>query len=959
MGDTDLGKTTFAGLIEYPLPIKSGVKDYVFYFVPDTDGYGQGARYFFDAFYPNHVKKNATSLEALVDALQSDVSQNGVQLIREIVIVAHGNSQALLFPVVNGTSSSNLPEFQYLTALSLAQLQRDIVAGKFADLSTKRKAILTHLQDNSWVTIRACNFGNNSDGMYAAYSFFGGEPNVYAPKLYQFFGRQPIASGMRFETRLKVHQHLVKQRFFRKGIHAPQRKEAVVQALADPAQFSQRFALGSVRVDNPLAADSATYEALIDSLNARTIPDSIQATFQVQNFQLTDLAKVVVAAKDSQWIIQDTFTYTDVTYKGSNPANSQVEVDYQIYEEVALSASSVQMTTLWSQARLKLVSSSEYFPFQLFLYSSENDLYHGKLFTLAAYLVDAPDAASKTRFDSIQSVLDSNSWSNSSTDLKALFKDGHNIVLTDNAVKTAQPPVGTGVLTKFAWNISDGDQYIVKLEHPSTIDGRLSSTLSVYSDPGSAATLQLQYESLAYIGTDADSPGTEVAASLDLLAIQDLVALIDYLRAPFKPGNSFYIFQAQEALRRKKGFREWEIANEPIDPNAVLSSVPSHYELSLSENADKAETVYQCVFDDVWSEVKSSDPSSTVFQSDLFTEEDLGKTLDISDDEINNRVAAGITDPDSPYTNIDELRSIQKAGYERFFATTEKSTFEPPTDAISCADFKASIAKWQEVQSQEIGAIQAALQAEKTEGGQTYLDVIQGLGSKYSFLKNMVKLTELAKLPTIPTTTKDVAKMIFKSEWLKENLPRIASNVALNVLVEYEFVVTIPAKMWLHFLEEQEKAGDAWEIVGRLTAVRQWLRALDHLAITNQGPFPDQLDIDISTPSTEDNIPIEPYYVSRYFQEEVDEGRYYNPILTSPDRIQAGFDDAVTQMNQLGKDLLATADDALSHVLQELDLDTCKTQVLIDAGILDQDKLKAMMLSAIAEALLDKLPEVP
>ena len=47
---TARGKAIFDQLVEYPLPTE-GVRDYIFYFVPASDGYGKGARYFFNRFY--------------------------------------------------------------------------------------------------------------------------------------------------------------------------------------------------------------------------------------------------------------------------------------------------------------------------------------------------------------------------------------------------------------------------------------------------------------------------------------------------------------------------------------------------------------------------------------------------------------------------------------------------------------------------------------------------------------------------------------------------------------------------------------------------------------------------------------------------------------------------------------------------------------------------------------------
>ena len=115
--------------------------------------------------------------------------------IREIVLLAHGNALGLLFPVVNGVSATNRREYKYLTAFSLACLQKDFEADKFPSFEAKRTKVLSKLGDDSWVTIRACNFGRTREGMYSVYAFFGGKANVWCPIQYQFFGTPPITDG--------------------------------------------------------------------------------------------------------------------------------------------------------------------------------------------------------------------------------------------------------------------------------------------------------------------------------------------------------------------------------------------------------------------------------------------------------------------------------------------------------------------------------------------------------------------------------------------------------------------------------------------------------------------------------------------------------------------------------------------------------------------------------------------
>lgn len=77
---------------------------------------------------------------------------------------------------------------------------------------------------------------------------------------------------MRFKTRLEVHAHLVKQRFLPRDMHSPERKDAIVRALSDPAGFSEPFALASMPIDAPEPEEAQRYEALIDALDGRRVP---------------------------------------------------------------------------------------------------------------------------------------------------------------------------------------------------------------------------------------------------------------------------------------------------------------------------------------------------------------------------------------------------------------------------------------------------------------------------------------------------------------------------------------------------------------------------------------------------------------------------------------------------------------------------------------------------------------
>jgi hypothetical protein len=188
---------------------------------------------------------------------------------------------------VNGVTKTNLREYKYLTAFSLTCLQKDLEAGKFPALNNKRKKVVARLREDSWVTIRACNFGRSVTGMYALYAFFGGKPNVYAPMVYQFFGTPFIDEGMRLDSRLRVHEHLVKQHFLPKDVHTLERKDLIVTAILDRAKFSEPFEIASMRVDNPPPEEVANYEPFIDELNAGSMSAKLKSIFASNGFTLS------------------------------------------------------------------------------------------------------------------------------------------------------------------------------------------------------------------------------------------------------------------------------------------------------------------------------------------------------------------------------------------------------------------------------------------------------------------------------------------------------------------------------------------------------------------------------------------------------------------------------------------------------------------------------------------------
>ena len=361
MADLNRAKEIFSKRVEYPLPKKTGARDYIFYFVRTGDPYRDSGNAFFKKFYANHVAFDVRTLEDLIDALAAEVDR-GVTHIREIAILSHGNALALQFPLFRGVTDTNLREYKYLTAFSLACLQKDLEAEKFPAFDSKRKKVIARVQDDSWLTIRACYFGRSQEAMYAFYAFFGGRPNVYSPMYFQFFGTPPIYDGMRLDSRLRVHEHLVRQHFHPKDVHTLERKDAIVTAILDRAKFSEPFEIASMRVDNPTPEEAAAYEPFIDQLNAGALSAKLKSVFADNGFTLSGKARVSEVSPNTQWTITDDYRHEESTFK----------IKYDVYESVEFNSNNRRIAVLRAGASLvDKPSGKETLPIQLFLSQGE------------------------------------------------------------------------------------------------------------------------------------------------------------------------------------------------------------------------------------------------------------------------------------------------------------------------------------------------------------------------------------------------------------------------------------------------------------------------------------------------------------------------------------------------------------------------------------------------------------
>ena len=631
--DLKRGRTIFEHIEEYPLPQKPGVKDYVFYFVSTSSGYGLGASVFFKKYYKNHITKNARNLEELIDVLHFEIQSKNIDQIREIVIVSHGNMRELLFPVTKHAfdNDNNKAKYQIIRPGTLVNLQEAFKADDpgLADFKTKRKEVIKKLTNTSRVTIRACNFGSSRDGLFALYSFFGGRANVYAPHEYQFFiDKLGISPELRLKTDLDFYQHLVKQGFVsRKTKHSESRKEKIVKKLIEPGRGKHRFELSAYRIENGrvVNGDKEEHDAFVQAFNQKTVPDSVRKRFLQEQLTLSGEESVQVKMKDERWILfDDKLRINNHTYR----IEYTIRVEYEQFSD-----DENHTAGLFVYPVLNHRNSLPSIPLQLFFSEYQNEQYKGQIFELTSYSSypdKDPDTEGMANYDAYVKLLDEGNFQDN---------NGHNIltVFEQESFPLTNPKIVRLPLenNKKQWEIRDEITYKIKEALYYIFPIGIMKALKVFEP----ITRQMRLDFFASQGSDPDTPGTELMAYLDNHSLEELYDLIHFLRKPYKEEHAFYIYMAQEAMERKAEFMAWPVKKEEDEKRKSdpLCIYPEWSLLSDLERVHKNKYAYQ--FSNVWREAKASSSRNKEFETDLFEERKLPFRVEIFGE---------LMDPDTP-----------------------------------------------------------------------------------------------------------------------------------------------------------------------------------------------------------------------------------------------------------------------------------------------------------------------
>jgi hypothetical protein len=941
MPDVGHGEAVLKGLADYPLPPQPGVRDYVFYLAAtDHPGYGSSAKFLFDTFYKDHhAHTEVESLEGLIKALHTDVTQNGVQAIREIVIVAHGTPLGMNFRVLDTTGDQQMRQ---VTPLSLSDLQ-DLFSTGQADAATfaaQRAVVLKHLAPDAWVTLRVCRFGQSDEGMYSMYSFFGGNVNVYAPVKFQTFAGVFLRPGTRFPNRLAYHEHLVRQRFVPRGKHTPNRAEAIVRAMEDPQSFSDPFVLATRPLEG---AEPPAYGQLLDGLNAASLNAGLRSGFDHAGFALTAHAKAKVRVRDSSWTVTDTLTEDQDTYP----------VEYAVDQEIDITGGQRRLV-----AQGTVVGDFAEVPYQTFLDEDEHKRFNGELLTLA-YRVDddPPDAENVKHFDALSALLAANGTSGTTfdtgdVDLRALLAAEDPSLEPSPAATIAlvsQPADGSMQPTIWLVGPTVEDTmleiHLVHLYTDARVPVRMYTVVLHFRlDKNGLPVEQASYQQyvLTTAGTNLDSPGVELAASLDRLSIDDLVDLISYLNTPYDPERVVVLHQAQQALRRKSGFEAWMTARFPDANDIPFPSGDPLTELSLGRKDDVQARVYLFWFDGNWRQVKETVRPRPVFHDDLFLEEPLTDRFS----NLDSWAEVVLPQEDSPAADARETQGRRTPGQQRYATTPhEKDTFTPRDDRAACEKFRAAIRKIKDLQDLPADQLTAAL-AETTPDGTSYFHIAVEVAGTYGILRNLAFLTKVAHLPEVPSNSYELAKFI-----AKPIVEHVGWELGVTILefLESDVVILIPWEMWKHFLETQAEAVERNEAYGRLTGARTWLEELDTLARRDPSALTESLRIELSGRSNDEVI--------KAYEYELHDGVHTRFMLFIAD-FHHGFDEGGARMQELWPEILRTANEVMGKTLFENSMDSCRMTVLIEEGFVDLDAVRADVVRQVVQRLLNELPHV-
>lgn len=907
------GQTIFENIVEYPLPKKRGIKDYIFYFVPTSKGYGLGASVFFRKYYKHHIPKKAKSLEEIIDILYSEIQSKSIDQIRELIIVSHGNMCELLFPVTKTAfeNEENKAKYQIIRPGTLVNLQEAFKANDPAskDFKDKRKEVIQKFTDSSRVTIRACNFGSSRDGLFALYSFFGGRANVYAPCEYQFFlDRLGIGEKSRLQTDLDFYQHLVKQGYIsRKTKQSETRRAKLIKELIEPGRSKHRFELSSYTIDNNrvVSGDKDEQDSLIKAFNQETVPDSVKEQFIQEKVPLSGKETIQIRKKNEKWILfDDELKINKYTYR----IRYTIRVEYEQYSD-----EKNHQAALYVYPVLNHRNSLPSIPFQLFFSDDQDEEFKGQIFELASYSTipnEEPDAEGKANYDAYVKLLD---------DGELQDNNGHNILTAfeQESVALTNPKIVPlpPVRNRKQWGIQDGSAYTIKESFYYIYPKGFMTALKVFEP----ITRQKRLDFFEFQGSDPDNPGTELMAYLDNHSLEELYDLIHFLREPYKEDHAFYIYMALEAMERKSGFLTWPVKKEVDEKRKNVPLLRAWDELSDLERADKEKYAYY--FSNVWREAKASTSRDKEFTVDLFEEKKL---------PFPSEILGEVMEPDTPESDPEILekdsnnpKGVPDPSPEYF----DKETVfqEVKREDLSCQKFKKALEIIKQNKGKKWEEIEKIFRDTKIDDSNTLYDYFT---SNYGY--NSFELASQI-LEFFSPYASDSGTIVGTLGTFAESRLVFAGSVF--------FAIAGPLLMMKDILGEISKGEQVYKRVGIITGLKQGNAMIMEIIF-------DYNNHSVPIGTSYDLLSKAPNHIEAY---KTFTGDTRVLILMSEflDAHEEGYKIGLKEVNQALNEDLSKYMSLFKQFVMEKGLKECQFKELLNSGLIDENMVKRAILRGL------------
>lgn len=544
--------------------------------------------------------------------------------------------------------------------------------------------------------------------------------------------------------------------------------------------------------------------------------------------------------------------------------------------------------------------------------------YKGEVIELSSYGIfddQITDVEEKKVYDAYKKLLNSG---------KMKDNKGHDIIQTiigDSPSKNAgirqlQPENG-----KDRWEFHCSLLYVIKETFYYLYPKGFITALKVIEPVTRAKRLSF----IAMQGSDPDMPGTELMAYLDNHSLEELYDFIHFLRKPYKEEHAFYIYMAQEAMKRKAEFMTWPVKTE-IDvkrKTEPLYIYPSWAMLNDTEREHKEKYAY--TFSNVWMEVKASSSRNKEFTNDLFEERKL---------PFPSEIFGEIMEPDTP-ENEPEILKEDPNNPERTpdpppdFFDKERVFTEARLEDLSCQKFKEALEIIKENQGKSWEELEKVFRETKVDDSITFYEYMT---SDYYFNSINFAIDMLGNFSPYASSSTSIAARLGT---LAESRLIFAGSVF--------FAIAGPAMMLKSVLDEISKGKENYKKFGTITGLKQgkaMIWAIIYKFNNHGTPIADSYDLLSEAPNH-----IEAY--KRFT------GDFRVLILMSEflNAHQEGYDFGLKEVNKALNEDLRKHRRIFKHYVMKKGLKECHFKLLLDSGLIDENRVKRAILLGLYNQL--------